>query len=93
MSGTGLDPLYLNEQYETLRREALAAQPLARRGHGLALFLCQGMTAWSRAVSALIPPPPRPPEPGLSAELAPGLRSDVVSIMADMVLSCSQEAT
>ena len=42
-------------EYEDLRQEALRAG--SHRGHGLALFLSRGMTAWLEALTALRPRP------------------------------------
>jgi len=91
------NPVYFEHQYEALRREALSPRAGLERGHGLALFLAQGMAAWMAALSALLPPQvvtcgevpsrtsPRRPE------LALGIRSDVRTILAAMVLACSRE--
>jgi hypothetical protein len=38
-----LDPAYVLDQYEAMRREALGGDPFGCRGHGLALFLSRGM--------------------------------------------------
>ncbi len=35
-------PVYFQQQYEALRREALSSRAGFERGHGLALFLAQG---------------------------------------------------
>ncbi len=90
-------PVYFQQQYEVLRREALSPRAGLECGHGLALFLAQGMAAWMAALSALLPPQvvtcgevpsstsPRCPE------LALGTRSDLRRILAGMVLACSQE--
>jgi len=90
-------PVYMLEQYEALRQEALQADPLGRRGHGLALFLSRGMTAWMVTLSALGSPPPawQVAEPQGTREMASGPsfpRSDLTRVLADMVLTCSQES-
>jgi len=90
-------PVYVLEQYEALRQEALGADPLGRRGHGLALFISRGMTAWMVTLSALGSPPPPSPgaEPGGTGEMPKGPslpRSDLTRVLADMVLTCSQES-
>jgi len=85
------------EQYEALRREALAAGSSAERGLGLSLFLTRGMTEWLAALAALLPRSPRPtmisaPSPFEQLPvLAPSLRSDLTVMLADMVLACSVE--
>jgi hypothetical protein len=91
------DPHDLSEQYEALRREAIEADSFGRRGLGLALFLSRGMASWLTALTALVPRPPRSaavPESPRSQRvptLAPGLRSDLTTMLADMVLACSEE--
>lgn len=96
MTAAGPDGQYVLEQYETLRREALASAPGAPRGQGLALFLTRGMPAWLTALAALTPAPRRrddaPGEP--PAPFLPTLRADLTSVLAGMVLACtpSEEA-
>lgn len=93
MSSSLSDPVYLENQYEALRREASGTDPLARRGHGLALFITRGMTAWIMALSALV----SRAQPITSAPTSPipvlpsSVRSDLTTVLADMVLSCSPE--
>lgn len=92
---TSLDPSYIVDQYEALRREAIGAGTTGGGGHGLALFLFRGMTAWLSALSAVAPPPlPREAQvTQFRADLPPGVRCDLTAVMADMVLSCySQES-
>ena len=92
------DRAYVLDQYEALRREALAADPFGPRGHGLALFLSRGMPAWVVALSQLTPR--HAPERAAEAEellltqapeIAPGVRSELTLVLAAMVLACSQE--
>jgi hypothetical protein len=88
-----LDSSYIVDQYEALRKEAIGAA--TTRGHGLALFLFRGMTAWLSALSAVAPPAlPREAQVAhFRADLPPGVRCDLTAVMADMVLSCySQES-
>lgn len=92
-----LEHEYVREQYEALRREALQTPPLAPRGHGMALFLARGMTAWLKALAALGPRNPRGmtlPQAS-SSDRAPAfsapLRGEMTSILADMVLACRQK--
>jgi len=97
MSSSLADPVYLQDQYEALRREAGETDPLARRGHGLALFISRGMTAWIRALAALVgrsqpiaaaaAPSPTNRIPALPA----ARRSELTTVLADMVLCCSPE--
>ena len=53
MNFFSLDPTFMFEQYEALRKEALEADPLGRRGHGLTLLLSRGMIAWMAALKTL----------------------------------------
>lgn len=97
MSVPTLDHEQVRKEYEALRREALQTPPLAPRGHGMALFLTRGMTAWLKVLAALSPRNPLatiPPQAS-SLDCAPAfsasLRGDITSILADMVLACSQK--
>lgn len=85
------------EQYEALRREALSAQGSVDRGLGLSLFLTRGMSEWLAALTALMP---RSLRPAMSSApppferwpvLVPSVRSDLTTLLADMVLACSVE--
>ncbi|HEX8810692.1 MAG TPA: hypothetical protein VF742_01745 [Terracidiphilus sp.] len=78
-----------------MRREALAENG-RERGHGLALFLARGMTAWVAAVGALTPAVSKPrqgaadhysdsPRPTLSVSY----RTELTTVLAGMVLACS----
>src|SRR5207245_1711147 len=51
------DAGYLLEQYEALRREALAAGWIGERGHGLAMFLARGSTISSGELRRSAGPP------------------------------------
>ena len=60
------------------------------------MFLTRGMGAWLVAVTALMPRSPRPaisepPQFERLPVLAPGVRSDLTVMLADMVLACSVE--
>lgn len=91
-----LDVAYIRDQYEAIRREALDADPLGPRGHGLTLLLSRGMPAWLAALSILdrhylcdhsaeeVQLTGRP-------ELAPAVRSELTLVWAGMVFACSQE--
>lgn len=98
MSSTWSDPISLLNQYEALRREALETNTAGGRGHGLALFMSHGMTAWMTALSALVG---RSTSGALVREAAStmavpelpsSVRWDLTVLLADMVLACSQEA-
>jgi hypothetical protein len=85
---------YLQNQYETLRREALE-QDWGERGHGMALFLARGMSAWVAAVQALAPlasnPQPCADEAvrGSGPTLSLSYRAELTTLLAGMVLACS----
>lgn len=94
MRVSSLDQQSLINQYETLRNEALQTNIFGRRGHGLALFLSRGMMAWLAVISELVLPPllttsltTTPIE-----NLPPAIRSDVASVLVDMVLACTEES-
>ena len=92
------DPGYSLRAYEQLRQEALASAPGTERGHGLALFVMRGLSAWLHALNALVPRPIEPARsmepvsPGPAPSLSPEARSELTNVLADMVLACSQEA-
>lgn len=94
MNFFSLDPTFLSEQYEALRKEALEADPLGRRGHGLTLFLSRGMIAWMAALKTLGTRPAVVPEDRSIQyrDLQAAVRYDLTLVLADMVLACSQEA-
>lgn len=91
------DGRYLLEQYEALRREALREDWRAR-GHGMALFMTRGMTAWVATVIALAPAAvPKPQQ--CAAEEAPqshrpvvafSFRAELTAVLAGMVLACCE---
>jgi hypothetical protein len=74
------------QEYENLRREAL--QTGSRRGHGLALFLSRGMTAWLEALTALRTRPVVKSVSHESVDLPSVVRPDLTMLLANMVLSC-----
>lgn len=82
------------EQYQALRREALENASWGPRGHGLSLFLTQGMAAWLRALSWLSPRPVELPSVGTPCRLPAlpsGARSDMSRVLAQMVLAVGWE--
>ena len=91
------DPNQVLEQYESLRRDALAAGASVDRGLGLSLFLTRGMSTWLTAMTALLPRSVRPAMISVPLPferlpvLAPSVRSDLTAMLADMVLACSRE--
>lgn len=93
---TPLDGDYILEQYEALRLQALGGNATGKCGHGLALFLSRGMSAWISALSALVGPPglPRCEMEGpvvTLAELPLTNRSDLTVLLAGMILACHEE--
>jgi hypothetical protein len=89
------DAPYAVEQYEALRREALEVAPFGPRGHGLALLLTRGLPAWLAALTALGPSRPRRPldetPAGPRPRLLPSARTELTTVLAGMVLACTQE--
>lgn len=88
------DPDRALEQYEALRREALGNASWGHRGHGLSLFLTQGMSAWLRALSWFSPRPVALACTGMSSErpaLLSGARSDLTRVLARMVMAVGWE--
>lgn len=72
-------------EYERLRQEALHLG--TRRGHGLALFQSRGMMAWLQALTAL--KPRGVTQNVIEQSSLPSIpRSDLMALLASMVLSC-----
>lgn len=93
---TPLDRSSVLEQYEALRLQALEGNGRGMCGHGLALFLSRGMSAWISALTALACPPslPRCEREGSVvslAELPLMARSDLTVLLAGMILACQEE--
>jgi len=79
--------------YEALRREALGMTADETAGHGVALFLLRGMTAWCAALSALGPSrlDSRLPMDHSSDRVPvppPTTRAALTTMLASMVLAC-----
>lgn len=91
MIGARRDPSHLLRQYEALREEAIESCYHGHRGHGLALFLTRGMTAWLMALSALASRPATYSECPGSGRVPPSAHSDLTLLLADMVLACSSQ--
>jgi len=95
MTPGGGDPHYGLAQYEALRREACTA---VRGGHGLTLFLTRGMPAWLAALTALAPRPALAVGdraaglPDAGPRLVSGVRTELIAVLAGMVLGCAGEA-
>ncbi len=94
MTGDELALDFVLEQYEALRREALAPLSVSVRGHGLALFLSRGMAAWVAALRCVVPPgtPRRVTEPAAPGPCPlPAARAELTRLLAGMVLACTGE--
>jgi hypothetical protein len=76
--------------YEDLRRRFLNQQ----QGPGLALFMRRGMREWIKACSLYVASPPTSvlTTPNDEAVLPHGVRTEVVLILAGMLLHGCQEA-
>ena len=88
---------YVRDQYELLRREATAADPMGPRGHGLVLLMTRGISAWLETVQTLTPRAIAPAEHTASLTEADGTtwkaddRAELTRILASLVLTCVQE--
>jgi hypothetical protein len=87
------DAAYILDQYEALRHEATEGTTMAPRGHGLALFIGRGVSAWLTALTALAPSRPARAvdarmEP--ASRLLPAARVELATVLAGMVLLCTQ---
>lgn len=88
------DPECALDQYQALRRQALENASWGSRGHGLSLFLTQGMAAWLRALSPRAPRPavlPSADAPSGRPALPIGARSDMTRVLAQMVIAVGWE--
>jgi hypothetical protein len=84
-----IDTTYLFDQYESLRKEALGST--GWHGHGLALFLSQGMKAWLNALATFVPIAREDKVFHDKPDLPIAVRPDLTLVLADMVLVCFQE--
>jgi hypothetical protein len=93
----GVDADYVHEQYERVRREATTADPTKLRGHGLALFMSRGMSAWLAVIQTLVPP--RPVRSERTDTVVPldrvawhaDDRTELTHVLASLVLTCVPE--
>jgi hypothetical protein len=85
------------EQYEILRREAVEARPADAGGHGMALLLNRGMTAWIAALNALGHRAdfdsefPTHRAPNVKTELPSAVQHSMTLLMAEMIKNCCTE--
>ncbi len=93
MTCSAYPPHEARDQYEALRSEALAPTPGGSRGHGLALFVTRGMTAWLTALAALAPRRVFPVTADAPRErqgmIVPTVRTELTTVLAGMVLACA----
>ena len=87
--GTGSAP-HLIDGYEALREEVVSGT--RGRSLGLAVFLHEGMTAWMRACSVWMPQPAPLTSTRDGAPLPVGLRGQMATLLADMVLATARRA-
>src|SRR3989304_3807526 len=93
MTGERLASDYVLEQYEALRREALAPLCAGARGHGLALVLGGGGGRGPAPRGGLAPPAPprRPLEPATPGPRPlPAARAELTTLLAGVVLACAR---
>lgn len=90
MSVSPLDSDYVVEQYEELRQEALEPPWSGSVGHGLALFLSRGMSAWMEALRMInrTTVADFSSTPRWRNDLPATVRCDVTLLLADMVMAC-----
>ncbi len=72
--------------YEVMRATATGTS-LSETPRGLTLFLAQGLPAWIRAWTPLEPAVPS--VPGRERPLAVGLGAEVVRLLTEMALGCT----
>lgn len=83
-------PEALRTAYEDLRAQALAGD----RGPGFALLLQHGMCEWMEVCSSSTAAVPEPVVATANPQLLPpGMRSEIVAILAGMCLAKRWEAT
>jgi len=88
---------YVREQYELLRYEAVTADPMGPRGHGLVLLMTRGVSAWLGTVQTLMPRACAPVENPVSTTSADGRtwttsdRADLTRVLASLVLTSLPE--
>jgi len=80
-----LEQIDWKREYEEMRRQAFQTSP---GGHGLALFLSRGMMAWLEALRALTSRRIAPIISSESMDVPSVVRSDLTTLLANMVLSC-----
>lgn len=78
--------------YEELRREFLGSAHGPARGLGMALLLDRGMPDWMEACARFVNTAVEP-QPGRQPTLPASLRTEIVVLLAGMVLEVSGRAT
>jgi hypothetical protein len=80
----------LIDRYEELRRLVLGRS--GAHGHGMALLMRRGMSAWMQAWSQCVAVPPAPTQVPDDQETCPvELHREVATLLANMVLFARQE--
>lgn len=80
-------------QYEALRREAVTTTPFCEpRGHGMALLMTRGMSAWLSAVSMMTAPVGSPAGHPTALPMPAPVSTALTHVLATMVLACTEEA-
>jgi hypothetical protein len=91
-AGSGSDALL--GAYEELRRQFLGSAVGQGRGVGLAVLLQRGMPDWMEACACFVTTPVRTePPPSQQPTLPVSLRTEIVVVLAGMVLEVSQRVT
>ncbi len=96
MSASGCEPASRQDliaHYERLRHDA-TGPPIQCQGLGLALFLQRGMKAWMQAWSdcAMNVEPSTRTDAGIDNRMPADLRSQIIALLAGMILCLQQEA-
>jgi hypothetical protein len=95
LSDGAATPNDLAAHYEQLRRDVIDRSISGSHGLGLALFLRHGMTTWMQAWSEASgsAEPEICSASGVNEIIPPGMRSQLTSLLTNMILSLQQEAT
>lgn len=89
------DPRNMADNYEQLRAARIKLDPTETRAMGVGIFLLRGMMGWIKILSTLTP---RTVEHTMdnwsdATVLPPENHSDVVNLLANMVISCVEGST
>ena len=89
------DPGIMADNYEQLRAARIKMDPTETRAMGVGIFMLRGMMGWIKVLSTLTP---RTVEHTMDTwadptMLPPENHSDVVNLLANMVISCVGDST